>query len=1254
METTSKFLYFTIILLQCHVHPLDSHNVPCAFNTMCLCWIQDEDEFTRMDISCLGVPFSRFPDVSVSYVAQLDIVNSGMLALENDALVSSSGVEALGLMSNRLVSIGEKSLVGVSGSLRSLDLSYNSLEEMPFKALRGLKKLNWLNMHSNHMTSLDVDWGHVSETLTNGFFGDNSIAELPRVLSHFNNLMWLNLDDNNIKQVPEESLARNIRTISLNNNLITNFPQSVANLNSLGRIYLRGNSIKILELPSAFKSASVESIDLSDNMIESIRVLTTAVISNNVYKNSTKVVIKDLNLSNNKLSVIASGVFRFVETRRLHLSANNISYIDDGAFNGLENTLEYLNLDNNDLHNIPSALSTLKRITYLYLANNNIYNITADAFESYNEYLRVLSLATNNLATVPVTALSPCQRLQHLNLGYNKISYVFPGDFEWAKNLEILLLRNNVLSKLKSGTFKGAYKLRELSLSFNQLTELDDKAFLGIEESLEILEMSFAFSTDIYPKIALAPLTNLQWLVLDNNNFHVLESEALYSFNQLRYINLESNRLHYLPDKLFLPEVHGELRDIKIGYNYLEELPAGPFTNLTELRTIDLTGNRLHFLSTGTVEDCMKLVTVSLAYNRIATMDKGAFRRLSSLRFLNLEFNALTALDLDAIVESGGTEFSLNVSFNSISTINTQFRLNNLTSIDLGYNNITVLPSDTFSRIPNLKTLYLRGNYLATLYPGTFALEHLETLNLQDNRLVTLRKQTFHGTPFLQQLDLSRNSLSQLSTEQFRNLRNLRILNLSGNHIRSLSRDVFEGTRIETLDLSSNRISIVPSAAFLEVGYTLRDLNLAENLIEHLDSSAFPLSQLIKLNLANNRLTILPDNTFVSVNKLLSLNLSNNHIQANFKELFHYLPDLRQLYLANCGLRRVPVLPLGNLNILDLSFNAIQALDQANVQYLGSLKVLKLVNNSLNAVPDVRLRLLRHLDLSDNPIEALEKETFYGYPRLESLVLRKLSRIRFIDNECLRYLKYLKELSIQTWPLVDNYNLQGLLSGLPLRTVEIEVTERILKTQIHNTFTKRLRELTITGQELEAISPEAFLTIQASELILRIKDTHVRRFQSDIFLSLARTMSQLTLDLRNNHINELSPSVIYGNLSWETVGTNLVAGGLQVSGNPLECDCEIAWLSLWLRRWLREARQIHTASQSDARQLRSQAGRAVCTETTPSYSSDRVLLTLGTPHTACQASALSSGHLSRPPLPSQLGSRVVILLFIIRFGIDCT
>lgn len=38
------------------------YNVPCTFNTMCMCWVQDDDDdFTKMDISCMGVPFARFP-----------------------------------------------------------------------------------------------------------------------------------------------------------------------------------------------------------------------------------------------------------------------------------------------------------------------------------------------------------------------------------------------------------------------------------------------------------------------------------------------------------------------------------------------------------------------------------------------------------------------------------------------------------------------------------------------------------------------------------------------------------------------------------------------------------------------------------------------------------------------------------------------------------------------------------------------------------------------------------------------------------------------------------------------------------------------------------------------------------------------------------------------------------------------------------------------------------------------------------------
>ncbi|KAJ8681551.1 hypothetical protein QAD02_017343 [Eretmocerus hayati] len=1221
------------------------HDVPCPFNAMCLCWVQDDTDFTKMDVSCTGVPFARFPDVTISFVAQLDVAGSGLQVFDNEALASATGVEGLGLMSNQLVSMGDKSLVRVSESLRSLDLSYNALEEVPLTALRALRKLTWLNMHSNHLTSLEGDWGQLSETLSNAFFGDNSIASLPRLFASFRSLVWLNLDGNNLEQLDEESLPPNLQTLSLNGNLLKAFPASLARLGDLVWLYLRANDIRHLEFPD-FAGDGLEMVDLSENSIQSISYAT-------LDPPDKRILIEDLNLSGNRLTTLSAGTLSHVAMRRLHLSSNGLQRIEDEALLGLEDGLEYLNLENNELADLPEAVSSLRALSYLYLANNALRELRNDSLGEFGVRLKALSLASNGFQALPSKALVSCTELLHLNLGYNKIHRLLPGDLDWASSLEILLLRNNILTHLKPHTFRGADKLKELSLSFNHLTEISEEAFSGLDDSLEILELSFAFSTDVFPQRALRPLKALHWLVLDNNNFASLESAAFYSHSQLRYVNLESNRLHYLPERLFMSELHPELRDVKLGYNLLEALPDDTFHNLTELRALDLTGNRLARLEPASIVHCPKLVSVSLANNRIAHVDNAAFQGLSGLRFLHLEFNKLTKLDFQAFADSGAPDFSLNVSYNSISMLfPSRSQMPNLTRLDLGFNNLTHLPTDIFGNTPQLRTINLQNNFLTTIEPGIFALKSLATLSLRDNRLESLRRQSFGGQlEGLQQLDLSGNALSQLTNEQFRQLRSLRVLNLARNRLRSLSRDVFTGTRLEILDLNRNKFTVAPSASFSDVEYTLRSIDLSENYIDHVDGPSFPTPQLTWLSLAQNRIRILPDNSFMSLSKLLSLNMSyNDQLLANFKEVFHYLPELRLLGLASCGLERMPHLLLPSLSHLDLSGNRMNGLAESEQRHLDRLKVLLVANNSLSSIDGLRLALLRQLDISANPIKELTKQSFVGFPRLERLNMRDLSHTQSVSVDSLRSLRYLKHLRTQTWPATNGPNngagfeLRDLVAGLPLRSVELEVSEPQLSDQLHGAFGKQLRELTITGQNLRQIGASAFATIESPELVLRIRDTRVQKLQPDIFGSLGRRMAQLTLDLRNNHINELSPAVIYGNASWESVGTNLVAGGLQLSGNPLECDCEIAWLSLWLRRWLRESRQIHTASQSDARQLRSLAGRALCSASAEQnsvylplgddssqqqfqlshLSQDRALLNLGGPNTACHASALSS------------------------------
>jgi Leucine-rich repeat (LRR) protein len=152
---------------------------------------------------------------------------------------------------------------------------------------------------------------------------------------------------------------------------------------------------------------------------------------------------------------------------------------------------------------------------------------------------------------------------------------------------------------------------------------------------------------------------------------------------------------------------------------------------------------------------------------------------------------------------------------------------------------------------------------------------------------------------------------------------------------------------------------------------TFRNIDLSDNFIDHLDATSFPTSQLTSLNLARNRVQILPDNSFVSLAKLLVLNISQNHLRTNFKEVFHYLPDLRKLSLANCEFKNIPHLQLASLNYLDLSHNNIETLRESELQNFRALKILLLTNNSLSSISGFKLGLLRELDISGNPIKVI-------------------------------------------------------------------------------------------------------------------------------------------------------------------------------------------------------------------------------------------------------------------------------------------
>ena len=98
------------------------------------------------------------------------------------------------------------------------------------------------------------------------FLGENQIIDIPAdFFSSFQRLLWLNLDNNHIREIPRFSLARSIHTLSLSNNQIRTFPlEAVEALASLTWFTMRGNYIETIPEKSFGYKKRLDKLDIGE------------------------------------------------------------------------------------------------------------------------------------------------------------------------------------------------------------------------------------------------------------------------------------------------------------------------------------------------------------------------------------------------------------------------------------------------------------------------------------------------------------------------------------------------------------------------------------------------------------------------------------------------------------------------------------------------------------------------------------------------------------------------------------------------------------------------------------------------------------------------------------------------------------------------------------------------------------------------------------------------------------------------------
>lgn len=989
-------------------------------------------------------------------------------------------------------------------------------------------------------------------------------------------LTWLDVSDNRISHIAANYLPRFIITLNLSDNLFTEVPVNMLeHLHQLRSLFMRNNLIKSLTNIEQHPNVMLlERFDVSYNAIEEFP---TEMFNRN---STIKIIIMEKNL----LRRLPANGFRNLSTSRIALAHNRLTHIESDAFGGLEDSLEHLDLEHNMLKEIPKAVMPLRHLNHLYLPSNRI-----SVVDELPKSIKALSLAANNLTIIPVNALKMCHNLMYLNMGYNKIIELPENVFaEWGNKLETVFLRNNKITSLNYGSLNGLDSIKELSLSFNDIHYLHPMAFENISKTLNIFEMSFGLYRDDFPTEQFKFLTELMWLSLDNNNLKKITDESLITLSELVHINLSFNRITMFPPAIFIAEIHKKLKEIDLSYNLLTRIYTNTFDSLLNLRTVRLSSNRIQLLDTHAYHNLPELTYVDLTHNLLRNISENVFTFLPQLMQLDLMHNHLEHLTFKIFKHASNESqpLHLNISHNRLTMLDGEINsFLYIRSIDATANYLN--DSQSFRNLGySLKELILRKNSFTTLNNHAFnELYNLDWLDVSFNNLSVLRRRCFQGLANLQKLELNNNHINQLQTDQFADLRNLRVLNLAHNRIRSLPREIFVHTRIEYLDLSNNQLTLWPANSLSDIGFTLRNVRMAANEIEYLEPNMFINTQYVyTLDLSKNKLVVIPDNTFSYLSNLTNLDLSNNPlVTANLEQIFHHTPMLRVLNLRAMGLYHMPSMTVTHhLTELDVSINNLQ--ETSSLNRLKYLRVLKMAQNKVSNISALADRLpstLRSLDLSRNPIKRVLLSDFVRLRLLEELYMRGC----MVRNAmAFAQLINLKILHLDAQPLYGD--IVANMHGLQELRIEVhgEVLDGTILAKLRN-HTK-INSIEITGRHLTSITANAFVGLAHSyDLKLKIHGTQIVDFPPKIFYAL-RSIPHLSIDLSNNNVANLAPDSFYPNASsWDAVGTRSIIGGLDIYGNPLQCECGLVWLGHWLRRWLREVCHVHSLTDEEYRDM---------------------------------------------------------------------
>ncbi|KAL0272313.1 UNVERIFIED_CONTAM: hypothetical protein PYX00_005338 [Menopon gallinae] len=337
-------------------------------------------------------------------------------------------------------------------------------------------------------------------------------------------------------------------------------------------------------------------------------------------------------------------------------------------------------------------------------------------------------------------------------------------------------------------------------------------------------------------------------------------------------------------------------------------------------------------------------------------------------------------------------------------------------------------------------------------------------------------------------------------------------LKLRHNVMPKLQSFVFLGLEVSHLTIHNCSLAVVEETSLSSIGNELTQLDLSSNNLATVPSKALKnLHHLLILNLNHNKLSVLHNRAFEGLDTLEVLTIYENKISTIEPDAFRGLEKkLKRLNLGGNELTAIPtqaLMYMENLKKLEIQENKISEITEDDFKGLEGLDGLILAHNRIKEIPSQvfrHLSSLTTLELEGNAISRLDPEAFMGL------------------EENLQYLR-----------LGDNN-----LPAIPSETLK----------RLH-----RLRTLDLRANNISYVLEDAFTGYGDSITFLNLQKNMIKTLPALAFENLN---SLETLNLQNNKLKHIPEEIMD-----PVVDTLRI---VDISDNPLICDCELQWYKNWL------------------------------------------------------------------------------------------